>query len=102
MYIAGMIILVFFAVIGLSAFVGGLVRAHLISDTDGFILLIPRVDEDNAEARIRSAAITAESARGCRIICVCGEDDPAHMICEKMLSQYPRVEIVEAIDSLSG
>lgn len=102
MYIAGIIVLVFFAVIGLAAFVGGLCKAHLMCDTGGFILLIPHVNEDNAEARIRSAAMIAESSRGCRIICVCSEDDPAYPICEKLLRQYPQIEIVEAVDSISG
>lgn len=102
MYIAGIFILVFFAVIGLASFVGGLVKAHLSSDTDGFILMIPHVDADNAEARIRSAAMMTDSVKGCRIICVCSGDDPAHEICEKLLRQYPQVEIVEAIDSISG
>ena len=102
MYILGMIILVFFAVIGLAAFIGALIRAHCICDTGGFILLIPRVDENNAEMRIRSALSVSESARVCRIICVCDENDPARMICEKMQRQFPQVEIVETIDSIYG
>lgn len=94
MYIAFMFTVVFFAVIGLAAFIGGLVKAHLCSHTEGFILLIPYVDADNAEARIRSAAMMAESSRDCRIVCVCDEKDPARKICERMTGQYPRVEIV--------
>lgn len=94
MYIAIIFIVVFFAVIGLAAFIGGLVKTHLCSHTEGFILLVPYVDEDNAEARLRSAVMMAEASRGCRIVCVCNEKDPAREICEKMTGQYPQVEIV--------
>ncbi len=94
MYIAVIFIVVFFAVIGLAAFIGGLVKAHLCSHTEGFILLVPYVDEDNAEARIRSAAMMTEASRDCRIVCVCDENDPARAICEKMTVQYPQIEIV--------
>lgn len=98
MYILGMTILVFFAVIGLAAFIGALVKARLICDPQGVVLLIPQVDEETAEARIRTAAIMAESARGCRVVCVCDEHDPARMICEKMQKQFPQVELAESFD----
>ncbi len=94
MYILGMILLVFFAVIGLTVFVSMLVKANLKSDTRDFILLISRVDEQNAEARIRTAAMMTDSVRGCRIICVCAETNPARVICEKLKRQYPQIEIV--------
>ncbi len=95
MYILGMIILVFFAVIGIASFVGGVVKSHFKCDTKGFILLICDLSENNAEAKIRSAAIMTEEAKDCRIICVCAGDHPARAICEKMQKQYPQIEIVD-------
>jgi len=95
MYILGMVILVFFAVIGIAALAGALIRAQLISDTDGFILLIPQVDEATAEARIRSAVMMAQAQRGCRIVCVCREGSSARELCSRMQREYPQVEIID-------
>ena len=91
MYIFGIIILVFFAVIGIGCFIGSLIKAGFVSDSEGFILLIPSVNEDNAEARLRSATAIASSARDCRIICVCSASNPAEKICKK----FPQAEIIE-------
>ena len=100
MYILGIICLVFFAILGAAAFIGALVKAHLKCDTDGFVLLVPHVSEDNAEVRIRSASMAAESMRGCRIVCICGENDPARKICEKMQRQFSQLEIAEDLNVL--
>lgn len=100
MYILGLVILVFFAVIGLAVFVSTLVKANLQSNTDGFILLIPQADEDNAEARIRSAAALVGSAHGCRLICVCKNEHGARMICEKMQREFPYLEIANQFEVL--
>ena len=93
MYILGIMILSFFAVIGLACFIGALVKAGSVSDTEGFIMLIPSVTEDNAEARIRSASALISSARGCRIVCVCPNDSPAKEICGRLKKQLPQLEI---------
>lgn len=100
MYILGIVLLVFFAVIGLSVFIGTLIKAGMTSDTDGFILLIPSVSEENAEARIRSAVTLLQKTRGSRIICVCPKDHKARTICEKMKEQYSFLEIAEQLASL--
>lgn len=96
MYILGMILLIFFAVIGLSCFISMIAKANLKSDTGGFILLIPEVDADNAEARIRSAAVIRQEAFGCRVVCVCPEDQRTRTICEKLQKEYPFLEIVDS------
>ena len=98
MYISG-IIIIFFTVIGIASFIGALIKAHMICDTSGLIMLISQVNEQNAEAKIRSAVMITEAAKDCRIICVCAEDDPAREICEKMQRQYPRLEIVDEYGS---
>lgn len=95
MYIFGWIILIFFAIVGLSVFIGTVIKANLKSDTDGFVLVVPYVDENNAEARIRSAAAMTEGAHGCRVICICRENDPARIICEKMKQEFPQLKITD-------
>ncbi len=93
MYILGLVVLIFFAVIGLAVFVGTIAKANLRSNTEGMILLIPRVDENNAEAKIRSAAAMVDSVRGCRLICVCPKEDNARVICEKLQKEFPYLEL---------
>lgn len=100
MYILGLVILVFFAVIGLAVFVSTLVKANLRSSTEGFILLIPQVSEDNAEARIRSATSIIGSTHGCRLICVCKNEPCTRMICEKMQREFPYLEIANQFEVL--
>lgn len=100
MYIAGMIILVFFAVIGLGCFLSGIAKRSLKSGCEGMILLIPSIDEATAEAHIRSAAVIRQDMQGCRVVCVCGEDDPARVICETLRREYPFLEIVSRFDAL--
>lgn len=100
MYIPGIIILVFFAVIGLAVFVGTIIKANMNADTSGFVLLIPYIDEDSAEIRIRSAAAIYEAERSFRVVIICGHDQPAREICERMKTTYPYLEIIEKIEEL--
>ena len=100
MYILGLVILVFFAVVGLASFAGELYHAKMRDCADRLILLIPHVDEDTAEMRIRSAIAAAESIKAGRIICVCSADDPAFAICERLQEDHPILEIVGRFDTL--
>lgn len=101
MYILGMVILVFFAVIGIAVFIGTLAKAHLKNDTDGLILLIPQLNADNAEARIRSAAVIRQETQGCRVVCICEGDNDAMMICEKMKREYPFLEVTDRFEVIN-
>ena len=93
MYIVGIVILVFFAIVGLSAFIAALIGLNRKTDTNGMALMITDIDADNAEMRIRTAAAIAEENRIGRVICLCPEEDEVRMICEKMQKEYKVVEI---------
>ena len=93
MYILCMIILVFFAVIGLCAFITALID-RLYQNSDQSELILRDLSPDNAEARIRSAARICLHHTGIKLICVCDEDDPVYDICCLMQKEYPFMEIV--------
>ena len=105
MYIAGMLILTFFALIGLCAFITAI--ADLIhSGTDnGAMLILSGLSEADAEARVRRAARICRDKRCGRLICVVDPDDPAKIICENLTPEYPFIEIMDtesAIKLLRG
>lgn len=95
MYIIAMIILVFFAVIGLCAFITSLLDRFYQNSVESELIL-KNLCPDNAEARIRSAARICLHHRGILLICVCDESDPAYDICRLMQKEYPFMEIVPA------
>lgn len=92
MFIFCMIILIFFAVIGLCAFITSILDYCYKGDQES-VLIIKNLSADNAEARIRSAARICQHHKGMRLRCICGEDDPAFDICVLMQKEYPLMEI---------
>ena len=93
MYILCMIVLVFFAVIGLCAFAAALLDQFYQGSTDAELIL-KNLSPDNAESRIRSAAHICRRQKGIRLIILCSETDPAYDICRLMQKDYPFVEIM--------
>lgn len=93
MYILSMIILIFFAIIGLCAFIGAILDA-VCKSTGSVVLTIGDLSADNAEARIRCAARVCQHHRGYRLRCICDEDQPAYDICRLMQKDYPFMEII--------
>ena len=93
MYIFSMIILIFFAIIGLCAFVGGLLDA-VYKGSSNALLILGDLSPDNAEARIRAAARICRQHRSIRLRCVCEKGDPARDICELMQKEYPFMELL--------
>lgn len=93
MYILMMIILIFFAVIGLCAFITALLD-NLYHNNGKAELILKSLKPDNAEASIRSAARICQRHSGFTLICVCDEDDPAYDICRLMQKEYPFMEII--------
>lgn len=93
MYILSMIILVFFAIIGLCAFITAIVDHMHNTDHGEITLLLQELDTDNAEACIRRAARIAQDNSGVQVVCVCNKDDPAYAICEMMQKDYPFIRI---------
>lgn len=92
MYILCMIILIFFAIIGLCAFITALIDAFYKTDGET-VLTLKNISADNAENRIRSAARICQRHKGMRLICICDEENPAYDICRLMQKEYPFLEI---------
>ena len=96
MYILCWIGLVFFAMIGLCAFVLSLIRIlteH--GDENAYLIVIPKVDADNAERSIRAAIRRINEIGTGRVLCLCDEnDEEAADICRRMQSECAFLEIV--------
>ena len=88
-----MIILIFFAVIGLCSFISGLLDKLYMTGGKAE-LLITDLCPDDAEARIRSAARVCLRHQGFRLKCICDENAPAYDICRLMQKEYPFMEII--------
>ena len=96
MTVIGMIILVFFAVIGLCAFITAI--ADSFSQSVKATLTLTGLTGENAEARIRSAARICRQYKDIRLKCICSKNDPAYDICLLMQKEYPMMEIAEDKD----
>ena len=92
MYILSMIILIFFAIIGLCAFITAVIDS-MHSGAGELLIILRELSEDNAEARIRKAVGICRSCKGTRVICVCEKSDPAYKICEMMQRDHPFITI---------
>ena len=93
MTIFSMIILVFFAVIGLCTFIASIIGTCFKSAGEADLIL-RSLSPDSAEQRIRTAAHICQTHRGYRLICVCADSDPAYDICALMQKDYPFIEII--------
>ena len=98
MYILCMIILIFFAIIGICALITSLLD-HCYHGDHETTLVLKELSAENAEARIRSAARICQHHKGMRLICICGKDDPAFDICVMMQKEYPLMELCSGKDS---
>ena len=94
MFLLSMIILGFFAIIGLCTFITAILDAVCKSEGNAELIL-KDLRPDNAEIRIRSAARICHRHRGISLKCVCKEDDPAYDICLLMRQEYPFLEILQ-------
>lgn len=92
MYIFCLIILIFFAIIGICAFITSLLD-HCYHGEHESVLIIKDLSAENAEARIRSAARICQHHKGMRLRCVCSEENPAYDICKLMQKEYSLMEI---------
>ena len=92
MFVFCMIILVFFAIIGLCAFITAILDIACKSDGSA-VLVVKDLKPDNAEARLRAAARICLSHTSIRLICVCREDDPAYDVCRLLQKEYRFMEI---------
>lgn len=93
MYILCMIILIFFAIIGLCAFITALVDSFYKASGET-ILTLKDLSADSAENRIRSTARICSHHKGMRLVCICDEDNPAYDICRLMQKEYPFLAII--------
>lgn len=92
MLIICMLLLVFFAVIGLCSFITALLDCACREEQD-ILLLLRGLTEDSAEMRIRHAARLCKKEKSARLICICEQDNPARDICLLMQKEYPFIEI---------
>ena len=95
MVIFGMLILIFFAIIGLCAFISSLLDIFYNNKSEALIILRD-LSADNAEARVRSAARLCLRKPSMRLLCVCDEENPAYDICLLLKKEYPFLEIISS------
>ena len=91
MYILGMIVLTFFAVIGAASFITAISRSISGKD-DCFVLVLKDLTENDAEIRVRRAVQLCGELRCEQLICECA-DDAAVRICEILREKHPIIEI---------
>ena len=95
MYILSMVILIFFAIIGLCTFIGAILdRAYRVKE--GLTLIVEGLTPDSAEAQIRAAARICQRHKDVGMVCICGEDSSVKEICRLMKKDYPFIEIRES------
>ena len=92
MYILCMIILIFFAIIGICALITSLLD-HCYHGDHETMLVLKELSTENAEARIRSAARICQHHKGMKLQYVCDENDPAFDICAMMQKEYPLMKL---------
>lgn len=96
MYIFSMILLIFFAIVGLCAFISALLDIAYKGNSNA-VLMLRNLTPDNAEVRIRRAARICLHHTDIRLICICPKDNPAYDICLMMQKEYPFLEIQSEI-----
>ncbi len=83
MYIFLLIVLSFFAVIGVVQFIYAIIDIVLMrDDADEYLLVIPHPDANSAEMQLRSAVSRAGKLYGGRVIVLCDDlsQETAHII----------------------
>ena len=99
MYIIMMIAVLFFAIIGLSTFILSIGRLTLHSGEQPLLLIIPEVDESNAEMLLRRAADVCSRTKALQLVCICDEQNAAYPICLIYQRRYPFLEIMSRDDA---
>ncbi len=94
MYILYMIVLIFFAVIGLCSFITALIDSAHGSAGKNIVITVRHPSANEAEAALRQAARICVRSKGARLICVCDSDEPSYPICELMQRDYPFIELM--------
>jgi len=95
MYIFGMILLSFFALVGIAFFIDAVTGAlHRVKGD--MILLLPSLSADDAEARTRQAARLCEREDGTAVICLCDHDSEAEAICHRLSDEYPCITVTDS------
>lgn len=97
MYIICMIGLVFFAMIGLCAFILSLIRILTESkDENEYFVILPNLNAQNAEGSIRSAKRKINDIGKGNILCLCDKGDTeAEDICQRLAADCPYLRIVD-------
>ena len=95
MYIIGMIILSFFALIGIAHFIDAVGNAiHWVKGD--MILLLPSLHADDAEARTRQAARLCERENGTSVICLCEHGSEAEAVCNRLMQEYSCIMVTDS------
>ena len=96
MYIFCMIVLVFFAMIGLCVFALSIIRTILDrGDDNEYLIVIPHISAEDAEYRIRAGIRKINDIGKGNILCLCDEEDiEAADICQRMKRECPYLELV--------
>ena len=95
MYIIGLIILTFFALIGILAFINSIIK---LRDPDRkATMILSDLSAGDAEMRIRRAARICSEIRCERLICMCADADSL-FICKALSAVYPVIEARKAED----
>jgi hypothetical protein len=89
-----MIVLIFFAVIGLCSFITALIDSAHGSAGKNIVMTVRHPSANEAEATLRQAARICMRSKGARLICICDSDEPSYPICELMQRDYPFIELM--------
>lgn len=100
MMILGLIILSFFALLGLLSFASALIgRAY--REYNPSTLVLRKLNAESAEVRVRCAAARCVELRCGHLLCECA-DEEALFICKKLMHEYPIIEAVMAEKAQTG
>ena len=94
MYILCMTVLIFFALIGLCAFITAVIDSAHGSAGKNIMIIVRHPPLSGAEAALRQAARICMKSKGARLICVCDGDEPSYPVCELMQRDYPFIELM--------
>ena len=97
MYIIGLIILSFFALVGAVGFITALF-GRSFDDSNPSELVLKALTAETAEVRVRRAAERCAQLRCEHLRCEC-LDDEALLICEKLRREYPVIEAVDKAEA---
>ena len=91
MYILGMIILTFFAVIGAAHFISAILHSAAGYD-EQLVMVLTELGADNAEYRLRNALSLCREMRCSHLRCEC-RDSEALYICNSFARHEPMIEV---------